>query len=85
MKRMNYQKASMLALKEFECVRKLNSHSIGIEKDAEFRKLTVLESSGNSDYLDYVLFEIEFCAKSGDHYRTVWIRVRKSSLRIWAA
>lgn len=79
MKRMNYQNASLLALKKFEWARKVNM-PYAIELDAQFRKLTVLESSGYSDNLTYVLFEIEFCGKEGNHYRTVWIRVRNSDV-----
>lgn len=73
MKKMNYQTASMCALKKFEWARKLNMQ---IEKDAQFRQLTVLESTGYANKLTYVLFEIQFCGKDGEHYRAVWVRVR---------
>lgn len=75
MKTMNYQTASMKALRCFENVRKSVRCDL-IEKDAQFRQLTVLESAGRSDDLLTVLFEIEFCGKDGDNYRTVWVRVR---------
>ena len=75
MKQMNYQTASMRALKCFESVRKSTRCDL-IEKDAQFRQLTVLESAGRSDDLCTVLFEIEFCGKNGDNYRTVWVIVR---------
>ena len=74
MKQMNYQTASMKALKCFETVRKSMRCDL-IEKDAQFRQLTVLESTGRSDDLCSVLFEIEFCGKDGDNYRIVWVRV----------
>ena len=74
MKQMNYQNASMLALKKFNWARGLMPYAI--EKDAQFRQLTVLESSGYAEKLTYVLFEIQFCSKDGDNYRRVWIRVR---------
>lgn len=61
MKQMNYQTASMRALKCFEVCRKSTICEL-IEKDAQFRKLTVLESTGYSGKLNHVLFEIEFCA-----------------------
>lgn len=75
MKQMNYQTASMKALNCFEKVRKCTRCDL-IEKDAQFRQLTVLESAGKGDDLCAVLFEIEFCGKDGDNYRTVWVRVR---------
>lgn len=76
MKKMNYQNASMLALRKFDWARGLMPAAI--EEDAQFRQLTVMESTGYADRLDYVLFEIQFCSKEGDHYRTVWVRVRNS-------
>lgn len=76
---MNYSTAASKAIRAFNQLRgRLPvSHSTGetIEKTAEFRRLTVLESSGSHDKLCAVLFELEFCSKEGDNYRTVWIRV----------
>ena len=78
MKKMNYQNASMLALKKFNWARGLMP--VAIEKDAQFRQLTVMESAGYADELTYVLFEIQFCSKEGDNYRRVWVRVRNSEI-----
>lgn len=78
MKKMDYQKASTLALRKFCWAIGLMPHAI--EDGAQFRQLTVLESSGTSKNLTYVLFELQFCSKDGDNYRRVMIRVRNSEM-----
>ena len=75
---MNYSTAARRAISAFNQLRgRVPESSTGetIEKSAEFRRLTVLESSRSSKGLDHVLFELEFCSKQGDNYRSVWIRV----------
>ena len=76
---MNYATAARRAISAFNQLRGRvpASHSTGetIERTAEFRTLKVLESSGSSKGLSHVLFELEFCSKEGDNYRSVWIRV----------
>lgn len=75
MKKMNYQKAALTALRKFEWARGL---FVSIEDGAQFRKLTVYESAGHDGSLTYVLFGLEFCDAEGSNYREVFIRVRCS-------
>ena len=77
MKTINYQKASILIIKEFEEARKLN---LGIKKDDQFRTLKVLESYESLKGLISVTFEIVFCSKDGDNYRSILGAVRYDEL-----
>lgn len=77
MKRINYQQASILVIKKFEEARRINGV---IKKDDQFRTLKVMESSGSSKGLTYVGFELEFCSKDGDNYRSIWGAVRYDQL-----
>ena len=74
MKTLNYQTAATVAIKEFEAYRKLNCVK-EIEKDAQFRQLTVYESNGRGDKLTFVLYGLQFCGPEGDNYREVMIGV----------
>lgn len=71
---MNYQQASKEAIRAFDAYRRSRIVK-EIERTAEFRKLTVYESSGNANDLQHVLFGLEFCSENGDNYREVLISV----------
>ena len=82
---MNYSTAARKAINAFNQLSgkvPFNDVGLTIEKGAQFRKLTVLESSGTGAKLQHVLFELEFCDKNGENYRSVWIRcsAKESSL-----
>ena len=75
---MNYSIAARKAIRAFEILKgrvATTSEGLTIEKSAQFRSLTVLESSGSGNKLHACLFGLEFCSKDGDNYRNVWIRV----------
>lgn len=74
---MNYQQAATKAIQEWDRYRK-SSLVKEIEKTAQFRKLTMYESSGSGDKLSHVLMGIEFCSKDGDNYREVLVSVNYS-------
>ena len=74
MKTLNYQTAAREAIKAFDAYRKSICVK-EIEKGAQFRKLTVYESSGTADNLGHVLFGLEFCGPEGDNYREVLVSV----------
>lgn len=71
---MNYQTAAKLAIKEWDAYRR-STLIKEIEKGAQFRRLTVYESSGWSNKLSSVLFGLEFCDKNGENYREIMISV----------
>ena len=70
--KMNYQNAAVAAIRAFDYYRK-NGLVPEIEREAEFRSLTVYESSGNQGGLTYVLFNLEFSNKDGKNYSHVEI------------
>ena len=73
---MNYQQAANHAIKAFEDCRRNKILIVKeIEFEAQFRKLTVYESSGCGNKLTSVLFRLEFCDKEGSNYREVMISV----------
>ena len=71
---MNYQQAANHAIKAFDAYRRSKIVK-EIEYKAQFRRLTVYESSGCGNKLTSVLFGLEFCDKEGSNYREVMISV----------
>ena len=71
---MNYQQAAAKALKEFDYHRRATVVK-KIENTAQFRQLTVYESSGTGTKLSHVLFGLQFCSEEGDNYRELMISV----------
>ena len=74
MKKLTYQNAAAAAIKEFDQCRKA-AYVKEIERGAQFRRIDVMESSGNADCLSHVLFCLQFCAPEGDNYREVYIGI----------
>lgn len=71
---MNYQRAATEAIKGFNVYRK-SPLIHEIEEGAQFRRLTVYESSGTSQQLTHCLFGLEFCDPMGANYREIMICV----------
>jgi hypothetical protein len=75
---MNYQTAAKEAIKAFDSYRR-STLVKEIENTAEFRQLTVYESTGCNNKIRHVLFGLQFCSKNGDNYREIMISVFDNS------
>lgn len=71
---MNYQSAAKEAIRAFDTYRR-SPIVKEIESTAEFRQLTVYESTGCNNKIRHVLFGLQFCSKNGDNYREIMISV----------